>query len=474
MKIEYLNKELLAAAKSPDWIFFLIMGVLAIGAILIWALSKWSTLGLWQRAQKLFPGKSLSKLSVVTRSFPAFEFPNLCKAIEYIGEQDGNTLSSEGIELNTNGLRALQSMTMKSATPNYVDIDVDYDKTEQFPTNQLFFLKTPEYNALFCLIFNQYGGGYAQLDVMSGTHEQSGELVNLIREKMNEKNVFRNKMISLDQSNQNDDWGDSYSFQRMKFHCVEKMTEQDVILPEETTQLIKHNSINFFQNAEKLKANGYSVKRGLLLHGKPGTGKSSTIKWLVNEVPDVSVILVTGSQLWSLQESCRLAKALAPSIVVMEDVDLVAEEREKNFQSTALNELLNEMDGVSDNAEVMFLLTTNRPEILEPALINRPGRVDLAIEFPLPDEACRRKLFKLYTQQVKWNVEDEDEVLDMTDGASPAFIKELVRKAALFSALKSPSENGQLHLNDNHFKEALREMSLGDGSLSREFMGFHG
>ncbi len=92
-----------------------------------------------------------------------------------------------------------------------------------------------------------------------------------------------------------------------------------------------------------------------------------------------------------IEQSCALARILQPSIVVLEDVDLVAEERTRpGAACTAplLFELLNQMDGLADDADVLFLLTTNRPDILEPALAARPGRVDQAIEIPLPDAEC--------------------------------------------------------------------------------------
>jgi ATP-dependent 26S proteasome regulatory subunit len=92
-----------------------------------------------------------------------------------------------------------------------------------------------------------------------------------------------------------------------------------------------------------------------------------------------------------------MARLLQPSIVVLEDVDLIAEERTREGACSAvLFELLNQMDGLADDADILFLLTTNRPDILEPALASRPGRIDQAIEIPLPDAACRRRLLELY------------------------------------------------------------------------------
>src|SRR6202043_3491616 len=105
-----------------------------------------------------------------------------------------------------------------------------------------------------------------------------------------------------------------------------------------------------------------------------------------------------------LGEYMTLARLLQPSIVVLEDVDLIARQRsdmDSACQESLLNKLLNEMDGLKEEANILFVLTTNRPEALEAALSSRPGRVDQAIEFPLPDEDGREKLVHLYARGIE-------------------------------------------------------------------------
>ncbi|XZE21535.1 AAA family ATPase [Pirellulaceae bacterium SH449] len=88
-----------------------------------------------------------------------------------------------------------------------------------------------------------------------------------------------------------------------------------------------------------------------------------------------------------------------------------------------LNKLLNEMDGLKEAADILFILTTNRPEALEAALASRPGRIDQAIEFPVPDQAGRRKLIELNAPNVGLETESMDELVTRTQGVSAAFIK---------------------------------------------------
>ncbi|HTS24708.1 MAG TPA: ATP-binding protein [Bryobacteraceae bacterium] len=94
-----------------------------------------------------------------------------------------------------------------------------------------------------------------------------------------------------------------------------------------------------------------------------------------------------------LGEYFTLARFLQPSIMVIEDVDLIAPER-THMHGPYEETLLNKIDGLREDAEVLFILTTNRPDQIEPALVSRPGRIDQAIEFPLPDEEGRSKLTK--------------------------------------------------------------------------------
>ena len=147
----------------------------------------------------------------------------------------------------------------------------------------------------------------------------------------------------------------------------------------------------------RLLASGQHLKRGLLLYGPPGTGKTHTVRYLLGRTPGVTVVQLTGVALHLIAEACSVARTLAPAMVVVEDVDLIAEDRgEYPGQHPLLFQLLNEMDGLAEDADVVFVLTTNRADVLEPALAARPGRVDQAVELGLPDTSARRALLELY------------------------------------------------------------------------------
>ena len=166
-----------------------------------------------------------------------------------------------------------------------------------------------------------------------------------------------------------------------------------------TIRLLERNVKGFIEQRERLQELGMSVKKGLLFHGPPGTGKTHTIHYLASMLSEHTTLLITAEQMGLLDEYMQLARFLQPAMVVIEDVDLIARARtsmRSPCEESMLNKLLNEMDGLREDAALLFVLTTNRPQDLEAALASRPGRVDQAIEFPLPDDAGRRKLVQLY------------------------------------------------------------------------------
>ena len=132
------------------------------------------------------------------------------------------------------------------------------------------------------------------------------------------------------------------------------------------------------------------------------------------------MIILSGRALGRIREACSVARSLQPAIIVVEDVDLIAEQRDaRPGEQPLLFQLLNEMDGLNSGADVTFLLTTNRADLLEPALAARPGRVDLAAELPLPDADARRQLIRLYQGNLVLDLTHPETVIERTDGVPP-------------------------------------------------------
>jgi ATP-dependent 26S proteasome regulatory subunit len=298
---------------------------------------------------------------------------------------------------------------------------------------------------------------------MARRKEEAERFLSNLRLTLRKRNVYRGHVLSMDQTEMRE--------LQVKFHRLPKIERANIILPDGLLERIERQTIDFSRHSAKLLSAGRHLKRGLLLFGAPGTGKTLTAMYLASAVRDRTVLLLTGRGLGLLAQSCSMARALQPSIVVLEDVDLVAEERTARSAGCAqplLFELLNEMDGLADDADVLFLLTTNRADLLEPALAARPGRIDQSFEIPLPDASCRQRLFNLYGRGLTLRNLDLPRFIERTDGASAAFIRELMRKAALFAA----DEGEQLVVSDRQVDEALHELLVEGGELTKSLLGF--
>ena len=252
-------------------------------------------------------------------------------------------------------------------------------------------------------------------------------------------------------------------------HKLPKVAREDVILPEATTKLLDRNVLRFVESREPLRALGLSTRKGILLYGPPGTGKTHTIRYLASSLAGHTTLIITAAQMALLGHYMTLARLLQPALVVIEDVDLIARDREQMgvCEEPLLNQLLNEMDGLKEDADIIFVLTTNRPEQLESALAGRPGRIDQAIEVPLPDEAGRQKLIRLYGRGLMLEQHVVEEAAQRTSGVSAAFIKELMRRSAQSCIARGDGKT----LESHDIADALDDMLFAGGKLNVKLLG---
>ena len=318
--------------------------------------------------------------------------------------------------------------------------------------------------------------GNASLEVACADQAAAQRVVDEVRQQATARNVFRGQVISFG----DEMFGHGRGSGGLRFHDRPRLGREMVVLPPAVIDGIERQVIGVARHAGRLLASGQHLKRGVLLHGVPGTGKTHTIRYLLGQLDGVTVVILSGYALRWIGEACSVARVLAPSVVVIEDVDLIAEERGPRMgQHPLLFQLLNEMDGLGGDVDVTFLLTTNRPDLLEAALAARPGRVDHAAELPLPDADARRRLLELYRGSLVLELSDPDDVITRTDGVTAAFLKELLRRAALLAAGAEPAQesNGAappIRVTDVHLAAALDQLLDAQGQLTRTLLGGRG
>ncbi len=268
------------------------------------------------------------------------------------------------------------------------------------------------------------------VEVVGADQRSADGFLRRLRELMHEHNAFRRKAVSFS-------FGMHGEF-GLSFVRLPHVERDDVVLAPGELEAIEAHAIGISDHADGLRAAGQHVKRGLLLYGPPGTGKSHTIAYLVGRMQDRTTIILSGGAVAAVGQAGTIARALQPATIVIEDVDLVAMDRQLpgGEHNALLFQLLNEMDGLAADADVLFVLTTNQVDMLEPALAARPGRIDQAIELSLPDARARRRLLDLYTSGRL--PDDVDTIVERLDGVAPAFIKELARRAELVRLQGAP------------------------------------
>lgn len=140
-----------------------------------------------------------------------------------------------------------------------------------------------------------------------------------------------------------------------------------------------------------------------------------------------------------------------------------------------LFQLLNEMDGLAGDSDVAFLLTTNRADVIEPALAARPGRIDQAIELALPDADARRRLFELYRGRLVIDADDAQvaSVMERAAGVTASFLKELLRRAALFAAERG-EDRTPMHVTADDLAGALDDLLSSRNRVTRSVLGSGG
>ena len=300
----------------------------------------------------------------------------------------------------------------------------------------------------------------ALMEILTSADGVAARLISAVRALMLRRSVFRGQVLSLGGSPFEAGVGG------ISFHRRPDLAPEDLVLPAGVLDRVRRHIEGVARHRDRLLAAGQHLKRGLLLHGPPGTGKTHTVRYLLGALPDLTVVLLAGPSIRFVTEAAQLARALQPALVVLEDCDLVAEDRDLHSGAQPLLfEVLEALDGLSDDADVAFLLTTNRVDVLEPALAQRPGRVDLAVEVPLPDEPARRRLIALYARSLSFRPATLDRVAGKAVGTTASFAKELVRRAVLIAA------DAGRDCTDTDLDLAVAEMLSEAQALTRTLLG---
>jgi hypothetical protein len=416
-------------------------------------------------------GEGAADLSVVSRSLPVFEHVNLQTALDAWSREPGRTVEVQGFVIPPHhGSVTLQQIISGEGIPPL-----------RLTAPPLIDLPNGPGSTLACLVLAvllvaDAAGRYVVM--VSGPIEHDPSLgveiaglsveaaqrvhadLAALRRRLN---VYRGHLLDVQMT--------PMGGVILEFGEVPRLTRDDVVLPDAVLSRVERHALAVARYRDALLAAGQHLKRGLLLYGPPGTGKTHTMRYLVGQMTDYTRLVLTGRSLHAIGSVTELARELQPSVIVLEDVDLVAEDRSFGpVSSPVLFDLLDAMDGAAPDADLLFVLTTNRADLLEPALAARPGRVDVAIEIDLPDAAARERLLRLYARALPLRLTrpETDEIITRTDGVTASFLKELLRRAVL-EALHDGAPSSPV--TAGHMSRALDDLLDSGQQLTRSLLG---
>jgi cell division protease FtsH len=391
-------------------------------------------------------GRDPRGLPVVTETYPAYDHANVQLALEAFLAEPGRDAQLLGIGGPSGGREhhsfseliemASQQHGYGVGAVDYVSVAVGVDAERSVVQFGLYLIADGavatggRYAVLLRGSAERFGRLGVQLEILAEEPAAAQRLLAEVRALMVRHNVFRGQVVSFESH----EFG--HGVGPLRFHTRPAVGRADVVLPSGVLDAVERQIIGVATHRERLRAAGHGLKRGVLLFGPPGTGKTHTARYLIGQLPQFTVVLLTGMGLQYVRSACALARMVQPALVILEDVDLIAESRggPSGMNNPLLYQVLNEMDGLGGDADVAFLLTTNRADLLEPALAQRPGRVDLAVDVPLPDAAGRRRLCQLYGPSLRLTGAELDEVVAATEGSTASYFAELARRATLLAA----------------------------------------
>ncbi len=245
---------------------------------------------------------------------------------------------------------------------------------------------------------------------------------------------------------------------------------QDIGDLEEVKQKLREIIEWPLKRPELFKKAGIKPPKGVLLYGPPGCGKTLLAKAVANE-SEANFIAVKGPEILSkwvgesernIRKIFKKARQVAPAIIFFDEFDAISQVRGASMTDVTervINQLLTEIDGIEELEKVVVIAATNRPDLIDPALL-RPGRIDVHLEIPMPDKKARKEIFKVHTRNMPLAKDvNLDKLAELTEGFSGADIAACCREAgmeAIREALKKRAK--EIKIKMEYFERAIEKV----------------
>lgn len=387
--------------------------------------------------------------------YPMFKMPVVCYSLSEMLRKDKDIVIEYLTFYEKDGYKGEVSR---------MQVEIDVDKTTDVITLGDYFLTAQGKKFVVAIDFaRNCNVGFVSIYAADKNEKEASQFIADLDNLIKKSNFLKGKKITP--------FG---KFLKLK----KSYTWEDVIFSEELKNEIKQNIEKYLANLELYRKNGLPTKRGILFLGVPGIGKTLLGKVLASTIEDVTFIWVTPKYFNESRDYCidilfDLANELAPTILFMEDVDFYGVSRKYGNNSTVLGEFLNKVDGIVENEGVLIIMTTNHPEMLDPAIKERPGRFDRLIEILPPKERERYKMLKHFCKDLKTRDIDWENLTYLSEGFTGALIKELIITASSFAIEdKSLDDNDKVILKQKHFDQSFETLKKYSKVKEKSISGF--
>lgn len=463
-----------AGGRAATWVLLaaLVTGIAGAG-LLAWRLRQEldfrlaGAAGVWR----------LKKLRVVRRTFPAYRFVDLIAAAEALTEAEGRKVLDANTEESLNDLLQVERPRWSSRRITRAprrEWAIGADAKELHPTDR--FWVRPKPHRQIVRVGYCEEKSHVLVEVAAPDAEEARSLLNAIAQRSAEQSIYRGRVLEVGfREATRDEYGDVVEEGALVvvFPKVDQVGHSDIVLSETTMRTLRRNVIDVQRRGDVLHRFGVPVRRGVLLYGPPGTGKTFACRYVCSQLPGVTRIFVTGAGLAQIRAIMHLATLYSPALVILEDFDLVIPSREISGASGLLAELLDAMDGVRPNQDIGFLLTTNSLARIEAAIKDRPGRISQCVYMGPPNAELRRRYLERYLEPYDVSSLDLVALVRRSVGATHAFLKDWVHRAAQIALEESVPPDGRLDLPRRAFEEAFEEMSHRE-VVANQIVGFLG
>ena len=314
--------------------------------------------------------------------------------------------------IKTRGWKIMSVEGCNFDEPVIRDIQIDYTQFESCVTDGQFLLE--KNNIRLIIIIN--GANSVQIEASEKHRRLVKSFIRSINDFLNKHNFYKWKNLNFDGG--------------ISFLNAGQREWDSVILDPAMKKEIRLNTIGFLKNCAQLEKYGVPPKRGIILAGEPGTGKTIVCKALMSEADKITCIATTAEGMVQggyIPELFSIAQALCPSIIFIEDIDFIGQERHDSYRGTPpLISLLAEMDGIAEKNAIVTVATSNSFETLDKALSERPSRFDRLFRITRPAYQQRTELVKHISKKIPLSEDIREYIIKETNGFTPAQIQEVL------------------------------------------------